>query len=196
MGLTPQGLSEAGKCVEDRFTKEAARSAPPLCPPQNKRSLRTEGWGMEGADGREVVLKSRENAFLGMEEHPGSFSETERYLSLAKETAFAAPLLPIWKDPVPACTPCLSGPVWGRRTSHGAVILSGDTVGRSWREGERCGAVHGPRAPPLSPRPRRGRTTILSRLSPGPLLPSLLPLPHSLWPPPSFTWSSSCPGHQ
>lgn len=87
MGLAPEGLSEAGKCVEDRFRKEAAHSAPPLCPPQNKKSLRT---GSEGAGGRKVLLKSRENAFLGIEEHPGSFSETERYLSLAKETALCS----------------------------------------------------------------------------------------------------------
>lgn len=122
----------------------------PTLSPQNKKSLRTERRG-GGADGREDLLKSRENAFLGMEEHPGSFSEMERYLSLAKEMAFAAPLLPIWKDPMPVCTPCLSDPVWGRRTSYGAVILSGDSGGRSWREGERCGAVHGPKNPTTEP---------------------------------------------
>lgn len=73
--------------MEDHFGKETAHAAPPLGPAQNKKSLRT---GSEGAGGREGLLTSRENAFLGIEEHPGSFSETERYLSLAKETALCS----------------------------------------------------------------------------------------------------------
>lgn len=80
----------------------------------------------------------RENAFLRISEHLDHFQRKgHRYLALAKEIAFAAPLLPVCKDPVSVCTPHLSDPVWGRRTSCGAAVLTGDTGGRAWREGER-----------------------------------------------------------
>lgn len=61
--LTSKSLSETGRCVEDHFGKETAHAAPPLGPAQNKKSLRT---GSEGAGGREGLLTSRENAFLGL----------------------------------------------------------------------------------------------------------------------------------